>query len=152
MKFWPEIPAEVMTPSARRYLLIVAGYCWAMAIGLFLFPDWFGANGFRRVLNLVPFQLVTWGIIHTVVGAIAFRGCWRGSAEYAYKALMATAVVVGVWAFGFWWAVIHAFTQDSTGPWLSMTAYTSMTLFHLVQARKPIRSPFEPVLIQINEE
>lgn len=148
---WPYIPPEQMTSRARWYLIIVTGYCLFMAYGLFFYQDWFRTANLAPVIDMIPFQLTAWGVIHTVIGALAFYAAYKGSGSAAYQTLIAAFVIVGLWAFGFVWAAGMAIHTGNKAGWSGAVVYTSLALTHLVQARQPIRSPFDPIMRSVEK-
>jgi hypothetical protein len=141
-QLFPHVPPEQMTSRARLYLLATALYCLTMGLALIFWDNRFTSASIKFVADMVPFHLVGWGIAHLVVAALAGWATWRGSEKAAWRALMGATVMVGPWAAGFWWAFL---TKRNISP-AGLAVYTFMTAIHLIQARQPLRSPFDPVL------
>jgi MFS family permease len=143
---FPHVPPEQMTPRARLYLLATALYCIGIGLSCALVPHLFTSSSFTQIRSMAPCGFAGWGFAHFLVAAVSLFASYRGSEKWAYTSLMGATIMVGPWAAGFW--IAFATEPLRTAP-TGMIAYTYITVIHLVQARQPLRSPFEPVLRSI---
>lgn len=138
----PAVPPEVMTPSARRYLLATALYCVFMGLALIFLQDRFQSASFTSIAAIPPGGLNTWGVCHIAVGLLAVSAGWRGHHFLARLALIFAASLVGTWDVCFWLAYSHDPKASISGP----LAYAFVTYIHMLQSRQPLRIPFDPIL------
>lgn len=147
MTVFPHVPPEVMTPRARAYLTATALYALGIGLACFFMQDRLAGASFIITKTMVPGGLYGWGVIHLMVFAMAIRSTWHGSQNWAIGALVGASGVVGIWAISLWWGF---YTEPKVPP-TGGVAYTFITIIHVIQARQPLRSPFDPVLRRINE-
>jgi hypothetical protein len=152
---YPKVPPEQMTPRARLYLLSISIYCLVVgATCVLLHPD-FVSPAFNVIKDRMPFHLKGWAGAQITVGLISFFACWRGDERFAWFSLIGSAIVSGLWAT---WFIYPLFVLDhitETAQFVLIllgSCFTLMTALNLVQARQPLRSPFEPILRSIDEE
>lgn len=138
-----------MKVSARLYLIFgVGGYSTSMGSAIFLAPERFNSVSFDVIAHQMPCGMQGWAWVHIVVGLIAFFAAWRGRERPAWAALIAAASMIGAWTYGFY----VAFTTQPTAAVSGLLAYATLTIIHVIQAREPLRSPFEPLLEAIPDD
>lgn len=138
----PYVPPEQMTNRARAYLLATVIYCFSIAATCYFLADHLTSNSFAQIRSMLPLGLTGWSIAYLSVGVASFIAAFRGSEKWAWVALIGATAVVGPWAAGFW----IAFLQSPDGAPTGVITYTWATVVHMIQARQPLRSPFDPVL------
>lgn len=152
---FPHVPPEQMTPRARAYLFAIAVYCLVIGLAcVVLHPD-FVSPAFNVIKDRMPFQFKGWASVQMLVGVIAFWASWRGNERFAWYGLIGAAVVSGLWATWFWWPFLvlkHLPPNASFILILLGTTFSLVTAHNLIQARQPLRSPFEPVLRSIEDD
>jgi hypothetical protein len=147
-RFLPHVLPEQMTTRARAYLCATMVYCFAIGLACLLYGDSFNSSPFQQIKVMMPWGLNGWGFLYMVVGCLSARAAWKGSEHWAWAALIGATAVVGPWASGFWVAWLQQpdpFTNPTTAP-TGVVTYTWVTVTHVIQARQPLRSPFDPVL------
>jgi hypothetical protein len=148
MNILPYVPPEQMTPRARAYLSATALYCIGMGIACGFYSELFNSASFTVIRRMLPGQMAGWAAAHFLVASLSVWAALRGKESTAWKSLMGATAMVGPWAGGFWLAL---FTMPHIVP-SGAIAYSFITVIHLIQARQPLRSPFEPVMRQLENE
>lgn len=144
-----------MTPRARLYLLAIAIYCLIVGAACALLHPDFVSPAFNVIKDRMPFRLKGWAFAQISVGIISFWACWRAKETLAWYALIGSAVVSGLWAT---WFIYPLFVLDHVSETAQFvlillgSGFSLLTALNLVQARQPLRSPFEPILRSIDEE
>lgn len=144
----PSVPPEAMTPKARQYLLITALYFFLMGLSMLLSPERFSSPSFEIVANRIPFGLDGWATIHLLTSLLALHAARVGREKPAWLALIIGAGILGAWTYGFFVA-LQISGEASVSP---LWAYGALTLYHLTQARQPLRAPFDPLIRSMTEK
>lgn len=148
MTLFPRVPPEQMTPRARAYLAATAAYCLGMGVACAFFSSRFTSMSFTVIQRMLPGRFYGWAAAHLFVAGLAFWAALKGKESTAWKALMGATAMVGPWAGGLFWATITLPHIPPTGP----IAYGFITVIHMIQARQPMRSPFDPVMRRLEDE
>lgn len=154
VSIFPHVPPEQMTPRARLYLLAIAIYCFNVgAACIFLHPD-FVSPAFNIIKDKMPFRLKGWAVLQIGVGLVSFWASWRARERPAWFALIGAAIVSSLWAMWFIYPLFVLHVSETARFILILlgSGFSLLTALNLIQARQPLRSPFEPVLRTIDDD
>lgn len=144
-----------MTPRARLYLLAIAVYCLIIgAACIYLHPN-FVSPAFNVIKDKMPFRLRGWAVLQIGVGITSFWACWKASERFAWYALTGSAIVSGLWATWFLYPLFVLDGVSETARFVLIllgSGFSLLTALNLVQARQPLRSPFEPILRSLEDD
>lgn len=101
----PDLPLRQSHPQLYKAMLLKTAMLIAVALAILIRPEFIIEENLRRPDPVIPLQF--WAILYLGIAATLAYGVTNGLKRYkwARRALVAGAIITGIWAVGYMFAV-----------------------------------------------